>query len=233
VVDSLGRFIRSERPRFEAVHGRREVDFFLHVVDDLREFGRSQYERNAAETPRIGAEARALQNLQWNRRDTQNAANLLWLVQDYYAGHKLIVWAHNGHVMNAYYSANWGRLSNNVEPGGMKPTGSFLADSLGSQVYTITMTSYGGVHQLISAQVPEVVPPAPTGSLEGWLHGAGYAQAFVNLRPLRGSAADSVLRGMSIRLRGSMAEVLPHLPMVVDGVVFIDTARPPTRWGSR
>jgi hypothetical protein len=67
-------------------------------------------------------------------------------------------------------------------------------------------------------------------SLENWLHRAEYAYAFVNLRPLRRSASDSLLRGMSIRLRGSLSEILPHWPAVMDGVVFIDTARPATRW---
>jgi erythromycin esterase len=229
-VDSLRRLMQNERTRLEAVNGRREVDFFLHVVDDLREFGRTQYERNAPETPRTGAEASALQNLQWNRRDTQNAANLLWLIQEYYAGRKIIVWAHNGHVMNAYYSADWMRLSNEPQPGGMRPTGAFLADSLGGEAYTITMTSYSGAHRTLAAQTPEQVPPAPVGSLENWLHRAGYAYAFVNLRPLRGSASDSLLRGMSIRLRGSMSESLPHWPSVMDGVLFIDKARPATPW---
>jgi erythromycin esterase len=229
-VDSLRRLMQNERTRLEAMHGRREVGFFLHVVDDLREYGRTQYERNAPETPRTGAEASALQNLQWNRRDTQNAANLLWLIREYYAGRKIIVWAHTGHVMNAYYSADWRRLSNEPQPGGMRPTGAFLADSLGAGVYTITMTSYSGAHQMLTARTPEQVPPAPVGSLENWLHRAGYAYAFVNLRPLRGTASDSLLRGMSIRLRGSMSEILPHWPAVMDGVLFIDTARPATPW---
>jgi erythromycin esterase len=203
------------------------------VIDDLREFGRTQYERNASEAPRTRAEASALQNLQWNRRDTQNATNLLWLIREYYAGRKIIVWAHNGHVMNAYYSADWMRLSNEPQPGGMRPTGAFLADSLGAAAYTITMTSYSGAHQPVATGTPEHVPPAPVGSLENWLHRAGYAYAFVNLRPLRSSASDSLLRGMSIRLRGSMNEILPHWPSIIDGVLFIDTARPATRWTAR
>jgi erythromycin esterase len=206
------------------------MDFFLHVLDNLREFGRTQYERNAPETPQTGAEGLAFRNLQWNRRDTQNAANLLWLIRNYYAGKKIIVWAHNGHVMNAYYSADWSRLSNEPQPGGMRPTGAFLADSLGAQLYTITMTTYLGTHQMLTGPTPLPVPPAPAGSLENWLHAAGYDYAFVNLRPLRGSASDSLLRAMSIRLRGSRSEILPHWPAVMDGVLFIDTARPATRW---
>lgn len=229
-ADSLDRFIQRDRARLEVVHGRREVDFFLHVVGNLREFGRTQYERNATESPRNGPEAAALQNLQWNRRDARNATNLLWLVREYYPGHKIIVWAHTGHVMNAYYSADWKRLSDNPQPGGMRPTGAFLADSLGAQVYTITMTAYAGAHQTIVAPNPEQVPPAPTGSLEDWLHRAGYSYAFVNLRPLRGSASDSLMRGMSIRLRGSLSENLPHWPAIMDGVLFIDKARPASRW---
>jgi hypothetical protein len=38
---------------------------------------------------------------------------------------------------------------------------------------------------------------------------------------------------MSIRLRGSISEILPHWPVVVDGVLFIDSARPATRWIAR
>ncbi len=229
-VDSLRRLLQNERTRLEVVHNRREMDFFLHVLDNLREFGRTQYERNAPETPRTGAEGLAFRNQQWNRRDTQNAANLLWLIQQYYAGRKIIVWAHNGHVMNAYYSADWKRLSNEPQPGGMRPTGAFLADSLGVGVYTITMTSHSGTHHRLTAPTPERVPPAPVGSLENWLHRAGHSYAFVNLRPLRGSASDSLLRGMSIRLRGSMSEILQHWPTIMDGVLFIDTARPATSW---
>jgi erythromycin esterase len=38
-----------------------------------------------------------------NRRDRINADNLKWLIDTAYAGRKIIVWAHNVHMMNAWY----------------------------------------------------------------------------------------------------------------------------------
>ena len=58
-----------------------------------------------------------------NRRDRINADNLRWLIDTAYAGRKVMVWAHNAHVMNAWYGQGFDSVSLDPLTDGMKPTG--------------------------------------------------------------------------------------------------------------
>lgn len=72
------------------------------AIDNLRGNDRSVYDNERSDRPLAGAAANALFNEGWNRRDALNARNLRWLIEEGYPGRKIIVWAHNVHLMNAY-----------------------------------------------------------------------------------------------------------------------------------
>lgn len=72
------------------------------------------------------------------------AANLEWLAEAVHPGRKLIIWAHNGHIMNAYYSPGWSYLSHEPLEGGMKPMGVSVVERFGRDVYTLAFTAYSG-----------------------------------------------------------------------------------------
>ena len=215
-----------------ATHPRTEIAFQQQALESFRENGVNTYERSALSAPTSAREATTRNNAQWNRRDTQNARNLLWLAREYYAGRKLIVWAHNGHTMNAHYAANWMTLSNEPQAGGMKPTGVFLADSLGSDLYTIALTSYQGKDGWTTLPSQVTVQPAPAGSLEERIHRTGLQYAFLNLWPWRNRPESALLRGLPVRLRNYQPEGMSDWPRVVDGIIYMENMRAATRWSA-
>jgi erythromycin esterase len=225
-ADALLELFATRRPELAGPHGEREVAFMERVAGNLRELGINQYERSFAGRPADGPEARALQNRGWNRRDARMADNLLWLAEERYADRRLIVWAHNGHIMNAHYRADWTALSHAPADGGMMPMGVFLAEEMGDAVYTISFTAFTGEYGFAHMPTTTPIREAPDGSLEALLHQLGHDQAFVGFRAL---PQDHWLRQpTTMAIRGYMPERMDDWTRVVDGVFFIDRMTPAT-----
>ncbi len=121
-----------------------------------------------------------------------NAANLRWLLEKQYAGRKAMVWAHNVHVMNAFYDSNFHGVHLTQQPGDMKARGVFMAEWLGNQENPLGMTTYLGGLGLALGGPTTPVPPAPDGSLEARLHAMGHAYAFVEMRGMNSRDLDTV-----------------------------------------
>jgi erythromycin esterase len=225
-ADALLELFVTRRPELAGPHGEREVAFMERVVGNLRELGINQYERSFAGRPADGPEARALQNRGWNRRDARMADNLRWLAEERYPDRKLIVWAHNGHIMNAHYRADWMALSHAPADGGMKPMGAYLAEEMGDAVYTVGFTAFTGEYGFAHMPTTTPIQEAPAGSLEALLHQLGHDQAFLDLRAL---PPDHWLRQRAtMAIRGYMPEGMDDWTRVVDGVFFIDHMTPAT-----
>ena len=214
-------------PDFVRAHSPRRVDFIRQTLINAREYGTTIYERNAADAPASGTpEQMTLMNGGWNRRDTRNAEIMRWLANDYYAGRKLIIWAHNGHIMNAYYTPDWMALTLEPQPDGMKPVGGFLDEQFGDDVYTIGFTAFEGVQRQQGAAGELPVNPAPDGSLEYDLHGLEIPHLFLDLRQLD-SRPDHWLRQPSVMaIRGYMPEEMPDWTRVVDAIFYNDVMTP-------
>jgi erythromycin esterase len=119
----------------------RQAGFMRRVVDSLAARAANLYERFGSDAPPETDGGLAEQN----RRDACNADNLRWLIEHGYPGRKLIIWAHNAHVMNAYYEApNWKTVRLDPAANTMKPHGVYLADWLGHDLYTIGFTACEG-----------------------------------------------------------------------------------------
>jgi erythromycin esterase-like protein len=137
------------------------------------------------------------------------------------SGKKVIVWAHNAHVMNAYYASDWHTAYSDPHADSMKPTGVFLREKLGDQVYTIVLTTYDGVDGWVGARSTTAVQTAPPGSIEETIHRLGKAYAFVDLRSLQAQPVAA-----QMRLPKYDPNTFRDLTRVADGVFYIDHMAP-------
>ncbi len=162
-------------------------------------------------------------------RDTAMAENLLWWLNGPLKERKVIVWAHNYHVMHDLYgrTASPGvapvREAKLTAPGG--PMGRFLKDDLGSELYTIGFNSFGGGFQ---SQGDDNEPPTVTpGALETLLHGVGRPLLFLDLSRL---PADHWLRAPRTGNFYFHEPYAANWTRVFDGIFFIDTQKPTMPW---
>jgi erythromycin esterase len=208
---SLRALITAKRLDFEQAWGPSHTSFMDRTIENMRVDAMQRFEtaHSAPTTP--GRE---------NRRDALNADNLRWLIESRYRGRKIVVWAHNVHVMKAYLSRDFRDVHLSRRPGDMKPTGVFLAEWLGSRLYTIGMTAFEGSEGLAIADQQANLPPAPRASLEAELHALGEPYVFLDLRKCPALIA---------RMPKFDSTYVATPGLVYDGLFFIDHMKPATR----
>lgn len=224
-ADGLLAMIRTHRGTFGQVHGMREITFIEHAIENLRGFDRNLYNRQRPDRP-AGAAAIALDNEAWNRRDALNTRNLRWLIEDGYPGRKIIVWAHNVHVMNAYYAADVRSIHLEPQPGGLEPSGVALVKWLGDEVYTIAMTTYEGEDGWDSANR---VAPAAGGGLESRLHQLGEPYVFLDFRALDSKPGHPLRKPQSLRIDKYRDDTLTDVTRAFDAVFYLNRMAHATR----
>jgi erythromycin esterase len=215
-VRELGGLIKDHRADFVQVRGGLGTDFMAHAVQNMA--ADAAFRAEFAHAPATTAARES-------SRDALNATNLRWLVEERYAGRKAVVWAHDVHVMNAYYDSNFRGVHLNQQSGDMKPTGTFMAEWLGKQVYTLGMTTFQGEDGFAMGGPASPVPPAPDGSLEARLHALGHPYAFVDFR-----AQDGGLRHpVPIRLPKYEVNTISDVSRIYSGLFYIDQMARATR----
>ncbi|HTQ12985.1 MAG TPA: erythromycin esterase family protein [Rhizomicrobium sp.] len=207
------RDLATARPvAFEAVHGELDSAFMGRALENARADAALRFDmaRSPETTP-----ARE------SGRDARNAANLRWLIEERYRGRKILVWAHNVHVMDAYYAPGFRALHLEERPGDMKPTGVFMKNWFGDAVYTIGITAFEGEEGFATGGPKSPIAPAPPGSLEAGLHALGHPFAFLDFRAIpRGS---SPLRSrLALRAPKFDTNEVADAGRIYDGVFFID-----------
>ena len=218
--------IAKNRELFEQVHGARETAFMERSIESMRSDGTGKFYL-AQITPGAADSGTYFDDF-WRQRDEQGARNLRWLIEKGYPGRKIMFWAHNVHVMNAYSGPSFKELHLEARPGDMKPVGVYMADWLGKKLYTIGLTSFQGEEGLNGEKDVTPVPPAPQGSLEARLHALGKPYLFLNL-----SAVDSI-PGHPLHKPQSMRVFIPSnytvsdITKAFDGVFYIDRLTPAT-----
>lgn len=234
-ADGLLATISSHRAAFEQVHGTAEITFMERAIENMRGDGTTVYDRERPDRPTDSA-LHARRSEEWNRRDTLMANNLRWLIQEGFPGRKIIVWAHNAHVMNAYFAADWRSVHLEPQPGGMKPSGMFLAEWLKEDAYTIALTTYEGQGGWVTADRVSPIAPAVEGSLESRLHRLGKPYVFLDFRALDGSPEHPLHTPQSMRISGYGLpsgkygnDTVPDLTKAFDAVFYIDRMTPATR----
>jgi erythromycin esterase len=158
-------------------------------------------------------------------RDGGMAENLLWWLRGPLKDRKLIVWAHNYHVMNDVPSDKPRSPARTVKGGPFLggPMGRFLKAELGPNLYSIGFASYAGAYR-DQEQKDKEVPVVP-GALETLLHSADRPVLFLDLS---GLPADHWLRApWTAGL--SFYEPNPAVwTRCFDGLFFIDVQKPST-----
>jgi erythromycin esterase len=178
----LAGFLRTNERELGRASTARQVGFMRRVIESLAARTGNLYQRFGSDAPPETDSGLAEQN----RRDACNADNLRWLIEHGYPGRKLIIWAHNAHVMNAYYEApGWKTVRLDAAANTMKPHGVFLADWLGRDLYTIGFTAYEGEDGWKGLGASPI-PAARDGSVESRLRELGNAYAFLDLEKARG-----------------------------------------------
>ena len=158
-----------------------------------------------AKDPFVAQTAESLRrNVQGENRDIAMGLNTVWVATEGYPGEKVIVWAHNNHVLMskwAFWDGPMGaeaRAQPGFSPAELAGTG-YLGDhvrwAFGRDAVSIATVPYEGTYSPDIAPVlrrqpadfdsTAVLAPAPTGTVEAALANAGHDRAFVDLRPLR------------------------------------------------
>lgn len=231
VTNALLSSIGSNRAACEDTHGAIEVGFMERAIANMRARGTDVFENERSDP--APADVRTSDG--WNRRDALMAGNLQWLVNQAYPGRKVIVWAHNAHIMNAHFAADWRSVHAEPQPNGMTPTGALLADWLGDRVYTIAMTTYEGEESWTNGQRRGPIAPAADGSFESRLHRLGKPLLFLDLRSARRENGSPARTPQSLRVSGYGPPTgpygndrLPDLTSAFDAVFYVDRMTPAT-----
>ena len=204
--------IDDRRAAFERVRGPLGTSFMARAIGNMQ--ADAAFRAEFAHVPATTAARESM-------RDAANAANLRWLLDERYAGRKAIVWAHDVHVMNAYYDSSFRGLHLKQQAGDMKPTGTFITGWLGSRVFTLGMTTFQGEDGFAMGGPATQVAAAPEGSLEARLHAMGQAYAFMDLRGLR--------MPVSARLPKYDSNTVADIGRVYGGLFYIDRMARATR----
>lgn len=154
-------------------------------------------------------------------RDTAMAENLLWWLNGPLKDRKVIVWAHNYHVMEDFFSAASEELMLKTRGPWAGPMGRFLHDALGDEVFTIAALSHHGRTGYVGEEARDL-PAAPAGSLQALLHGTGRPYLFV---PLRGVPEDHWLRRERVATFNEYEPIALDWSRMYDGVLFLDEQR--------
>ncbi len=225
--------IDADRSLIDRVRDSHETAFFRRALKNFQVYSSSTAARNAPELAKGKPTPEAAQkmNALWNDRDSQNAENLLWLLNEYFKGHKLIVWAHNGHVMSCYYKKDWGSLTLHKPEGAIIPMGLYLKEALGRDVYTIGLTGFTVQKGSLGFGDPkEETPPAPpTESIENLCHLTGHPHLFIDFRRLESDPDHWLRKPIVFGGRGYMWETIEDWTKAFDAVFFNDVIQPSTR----
>lgn len=159
-------------------------------------------------------------------RDTAMAENLRWLLDGPLAGHKVIVWAHNYHVLKDLADPGPAAAVRKSRPPYAGPMGRYLAEALGRDLYVIGFLAHHGRYAYAdAAEPPQDLPKVEPGSLEGLFHAVGKPWLLLNLRDLPPDHWLHKPLPTGIYFYEARTTDVPRL---YDGVFFIDEMTPST-----
>jgi erythromycin esterase len=211
-TNALISLIDGQRAAFELARGPLGTSFMSRAIGNMR--ADAAFRAEFAHAPTTTAARESM-------RDAANAANLRWLLEERYAGRKAIVWAHDVHVMNAFYDSRFRNVHGKQQPGDMKPTGTFIAEWQGGRVFTLGMTTFQGEDGFAMGGPATRVAAAPDGSLEARLHAMGQACAFMDLRTWHAP--------LSVRLPKYDSNTVSDAGRIYSGLFYIDRMARATR----
>jgi len=181
---------RALPPRLIAMIDQRRADFLVRASPREIDFVRQSLVSFQSMDRALGGRAGTGKDEAGYTRDTAMAENLAWLLQGPLAGRKVIVWAHNYHLMRSLGAPGVADSPEVKEHSSAGPMGLHLARALGADYYAIGFLAHHGRYGY-AGEEPVNLPALDATSLEGLLDAAGKTQLFLSLRDL---PADHWLR---------------------------------------
>ena len=155
--------------------------------------------------------------------------NLIWLVNEWYSGKKIIVWAANRHIARNVSSIEILRPDDYSVifklPPEYKEMGDFLYSELGEFVYSIGFITYQGTRGRLD-ESPSSIETVP-GSIESLWHHTGQPYSFLDFRSIE---SEHWLRKPTIAHVDGVSE-RTNWSNVFDGLFYIDTMFPNSELG--
>jgi len=160
-----------------------------------------------------------------NTRDEQGARNLLWLANDRFRGHRLIVWSATIHA--ARHVRGVDTRDSAWSYAGYIPTGEHVWRSLGTRMYALGFVGLGGGWRLGTTDSGRIrVDQHPAAELEELIGAAGFDFAFLDFRRI--ARGGEWLREPLLSRPFAEHAKIARWPDVLDGIVFVREMQPAT-----
>jgi erythromycin esterase-like protein len=212
-----------------AAYGELESRRIERVLRNMLEYRAMLLERDRGVPGSSAARAAFLGS--YNRRERVNADNLLWLIDHYYRGEKLIIWLHNVHAAHTRIGPQYEKLVTTDTVPHLESMGRVVKLRLGDALYSVGTIAFEGEWGFPDHERVVLQRPAPE-SLEALMYQQAQSVAIVNLP--EGRAPWHWLRQA---IPGSLTAQLPDRrypivwPDVFDAVLFVRRMTPAeTAW---
>lgn len=204
-----------DAPALALRHSPRELAFMKHVADNLHQFER----QSIATADRQNMDVKELYAI----RDGAMGKNLNWLAEEYFRGHKIIVWAASTHIMRDVPQER-------VGPGQamqrIVAMGEHVCKRFGDAAYTIAFDAYDGKRGVAFNPRHGDIPPAPEGSFAALCKQTGKEMLFVDFK---GLSKDHWLRQPLVARPRGYGQMKAVWPDVFDAMIYTETMTPATR----
>lgn len=157
-----------------------------------------------------------------NARDFQMADNLKWLINEKYKGQKVIVSAHNGHILKDDECIEF-KQKDLKPPIKQIPMGQWIKNEYNDKCYSIGFCSYKGSYLVNDSLY--ILKPAAQGSLEEIFHSRGNPYLFLDYNKIPSNHILSKKQSLRCLL---YEEAVSEWQKVFDGLVYIDEMYPAT-----
>jgi erythromycin esterase len=155
-------------------------------------------------------------------RDRAMAGNLDFLMDRLYPGKKVIVWAHNAHIMHDRASMRAAGSTASFQPA----MGTWLSQRRRPELYTVGLFMYRG-SAANNLRVSYPIQPAAANSLEALFYRARRRWVFVDMLPqVNGPRTGWMFDEIQAKEWG-VTNYRMAMRDQFDGVLFIDTVEPP------
>lgn len=188
--------LEQHAPALADLHGAGDVEAWRRFVGD---------QRWAVDRALTADLLQPAEMASYNDRAERLADNLLWLVNERFAGRKVIVWCSTWHALAAPDAVRADPRPAAIA-GAVTPGTRWRAE-LGPGLFTLAFSARGGATGWAAGPPPVAWPAAPTGSLEDLIATVSGPFAFVHLaalpaeHPLRRPLV-SALSGVGLAMRG-------------------------------
>jgi len=169
----------------------------------------------------------------WNHREIVNSKNIEFFAKEFYSDSRIIIWAHNAHIVEGYLTSDFSKFSEQPPKElAIRPSGSKIRALLGDDLFSIAFTAYQGSIRKINDPLSleneiSKIADVPKNSIEDILHSIELDYGIFPLRKTTGELNNWLNEK---RLGRIDTEFLPpqllYWPHVADALFFINNIEP-------